>query len=102
MLCAMGIIRSADNLAREYTEEAIETLADIMRSEDNRDRLSAAKELLDRGHGKPLSATIALPISRQQAAALAAMSDEDLMAAVTGAPLPRLIKQAPKHDPLLD
>jgi len=67
MLCAMGIIRSADNLARE-----------------------------------PLSATIALPISRQQAAALAALSDDDLMAAVTGAPLPRLIEQAPKHDPLLD
>ncbi|MGC6475581.1 MAG: DUF5681 domain-containing protein [Parvibaculales bacterium] len=41
-------------LARTYTTEAIETLADIMRhAKDERVRGTAAQALLDRGWGKP-------------------------------------------------
>ena len=41
-------------LARSYTREAIETLADLMRSDnDERVRGTAAQALLDRGWGKP-------------------------------------------------
>jgi hypothetical protein len=40
-------------LARTFGPEAIETLANLMRnSEDERTRVVAAKELLDRGFGK--------------------------------------------------
>lgn len=49
--------------AQKYTAEAIETLASIMRnSEADQARIAAAKELLDRGHGKstqPIDATLA-------------------------------------------
>ena len=41
-------------LARSYTKEAIETLAELMRSsQDERVRGTAAQALLDRGWGKP-------------------------------------------------
>ena len=41
-------------LARSYTKEAIETLAELMRSShDGRVRGTAAQALLDRGWGKP-------------------------------------------------
>ena len=40
-------------LARKYTEEAIETLADVMRRGKPKDRAYAASALLDRGWGKP-------------------------------------------------
>lgn len=97
----MALLREADRLAREHTERAVSTIANIMDDELNepRDRLAAAKELLDRGHGKPLTATIALPVSRQQAALLAQMSDDELEASVVGTQLPRL---APARDPLLE
>lgn len=91
------IFRAADSLAREHTEAAIDTIAEVMNDPlaENRDRLAAARDILDRGHGKPLQATIALPSNRRQAAALAAMSDDELMAAVQGAPLPRLLPARP-------
>lgn len=39
--------------ARVYTAEALKTLASVMRaSESDAARVGAAKELLDRGHGK--------------------------------------------------
>lgn len=41
-------------LAKDYTAEAVEALASIMRaSESDAARVTAIKELLDRGHGKP-------------------------------------------------
>lgn len=41
-------------LARQYTKEAIEILADIMRTgKEDGDRCKAAGMLLDRGWGKP-------------------------------------------------
>jgi hypothetical protein len=45
-------------LAREHTESAIKTLAEIMRSKASPEaaRVSAAVALLDRGYGKPAQA----------------------------------------------
>jgi hypothetical protein len=88
----MGILRSVDSLAREYTEEAIDTTLEVMRDQgvDPGTRLKAAQTILDRGHGKPLNAVIALPVNRQHAAALAAMTDEELETIIQSTPLPRL------------
>lgn len=89
------LFRSLDAMAREHTETAVKTLADVMVDPfaENRDRIKAANDLLDRGHGKPLVATIALPANRRQAAQLAAMSDDELMAQIQSTPLPRLLEQ---------
>ncbi len=40
--------------ARAYAQLALETLVEICRKSDDRARLVAARELLDRGFGKPL------------------------------------------------
>lgn len=43
--------------AQQYTVEAMEALATIMRtSESDAAKVSAIKEILDRGHGKPAQA----------------------------------------------
>ena len=45
---------SLKELARDYTEQALETLAQIMvAGESETARVSAANALLDRGYGKP-------------------------------------------------
>ena len=110
----MTIIRRLDALARDHTERAVETITSIMDDcfAEDRDRLAAANAILDRGHGKPLVATIALPASRRAAAELAAMGDEELELLVQGTELPRLTKATRvehhqpaisfDHDPLLD
>jgi len=84
--------RNADSLAREHTEQAIDVLAEVMADPfaENRERITAANSLLDRGHGKPNQAVIAVPMDKRQQALLAAMSDDDLMQAIQGARLPRL------------
>lgn len=96
--------RPADSLAREHTERAIDTLAEVMKDPfaENRERIAAANSLLDRGHGKPLTAVISLPSNRAHQAMLAALSDEELMAQIQGTQLPRLgpiVAEVP--DPLL-
>jgi hypothetical protein len=99
------IIRSADRLAQDHTEAAIEKLAALMHNAENeRDQISAANSLLDRGHGKPAQAIISIPASKKQQALLAAMSDEDLLVAIQGTELPRMLPSAPQpeQDPLLD
>src|SRR6187549_1572790 len=41
-------------LAQQYTAEALERLADLMRNaESEQARVAAIRELLDRGHGRP-------------------------------------------------
>ena len=82
--------RSADSLARDHTETAINVLVEAMDDDETKYRIAAAREILDRGHGKPLNATISVPTSRQQAQRLAAMSDEELQAALRSTPLPQL------------
>ena len=45
--------RDIKALARKYTDEALKTLVSVMKtSESDPARVSAAKELLDRGYGK--------------------------------------------------
>jgi hypothetical protein len=81
---------SADSLARLHTREAIGTLVDVMRDKEARssDRIAAAKEVLDRGHGKATQAIISIPARHAVAARLAAMSDEALLAiAANGRPI---------------
>lgn len=48
---------SAKVLARNYTKEAIETLAQIMRNKKakDKDRIAAADSILDRAWGKPVT-----------------------------------------------
>jgi hypothetical protein len=43
--------------AREHTDRALEVLSGALGDEDPRVRVTAAKELLDRGWGKPLAMT---------------------------------------------
>lgn len=43
--------------AREHTDKALEVLVEGMADEDPRVRVTAAKEVLDRGWGKPLAMT---------------------------------------------
>lgn len=106
--------KSADAMAREHNESAISTLAQIMKDEfaKDQDRIKAASELLDRGNGKPVNATIQLPLSKAAAARLVSMTDDELLAMVESQPLPRLVHRpepieaeysvAPARDPLLD
>lgn len=84
--------RNADAQARDHTEEAINVLHDIMVDpfQEAKDRLRAAESLLERGHGKAVSAVISIPLERRQKAEMAAMTDEELMAAIRDTPLPRL------------
>ena len=84
--------RSADGLAREHTETAIATIANVMNDwcAEDRDRIAAANALLDRAHGKPVNAVIQVPMNRQIAQRLAAMSDEELENEMMAQPLPRL------------
>lgn len=67
------------DLAQEYTEEALRTLAHIMRkSEDDKARVIAADKLLDRGYGKPAqSVDITNSDGSMSAAWLAAMREVD-------------------------
>ena len=104
------VFRPLDAQARDHTERAVEVIASIMDDPmaEHRDRLKAANDILDRGHGKPLVATIALPANRAAAARLASMSDEELMNAIQSTPLPRLTQSVDRStvidngpDPLL-
>lgn len=58
--------RELRTLCQEYTEDAVATLLDIMWAGDSdAARAGAAKEILDRGHGKATQ-VISLPTGWQQ------------------------------------
>jgi hypothetical protein len=61
------VIMTVRDIAREHTEEAIETLAAIMRDEvaPAAARISACTELLNRGHGRPVDQRAMLMIGAQ-------------------------------------
>jgi hypothetical protein len=40
------------DIARQYTAEAVEALVHVLRTETGRAKVSAAKEILDRGYGR--------------------------------------------------
>lgn len=90
--------KNADALAREHAPEAIDVLHELMVDpfQEAKDRIRAAEALLDRGHGKAVSAVISVPLDRRQKAEMAAMTDEELMAAIRDTPLPRLSAPAPE------
>ena len=44
-------------LARQHTDKALDVLVAGMEDDDSRVRIAAAKELLDRGYGKPIAMT---------------------------------------------
>lgn len=98
-------MKDASSLAREWTEQAIQTLADIMQNPytEDRDRIRAGEVLLDRGNGKAITAIIALPSTtkRAQSRLLAALSDEELEELSLQQRAPVLIEQQPR-DPMLD
>lgn len=43
--------------AREHTDRALEVLVNALDDDDSRVRIAAAKELIDRGYGKPVTMT---------------------------------------------
>lgn len=50
------------DLAKAYAPEALETLAQVMRTgESESARVTAANSILDRGYGKPVQATTEIP-----------------------------------------
>jgi hypothetical protein len=83
--------KGIDELAREHAPRAIELLADTMETAvEDRDKIRAAEAILDRGYGKPSQAIIQVPASRRQAALLAGMTDEQLVAIIEQKQLPRI------------
>lgn len=82
--------RPLDAAARELAEEALVALREVMNDRDELGsaRTSAANSILDRGYGKPLSATISVPLTKQLANRLAGMDDDALMHIIEAEPLP--------------
>ena len=64
-------------LARQHTDKALEVLAAGLEDADTRVRIAAAKELLDRGYGKPL--TMTADVTKR----LDDWSDDDIDAAIS-------------------
>jgi hypothetical protein len=79
-------------LARARGAKALDVLEEVMEDPiaEDRDRVRAAEALLDRGYGKAAQAIIAVPAARRQAALLASMSDEQLVAIIEQKQLPRI------------
>ena len=63
--------------AREHTARAIDVLVEGMEDDDAKVRIAAAKEMLDRGYGKPLTMTAEVSNRIEE------MDDESLDAAIS-------------------
>jgi hypothetical protein len=81
-MARVTLLHDASALAREHTVDAINKIASLINSMDPRVALEAAKTMLDRAHGKPLSAVIVVPGNRKNQATLSAMTDAQLMEAL--------------------
>jgi hypothetical protein len=70
--------------ARELATVALDTLHDCMvnGSKEDASRVKAASVVLDRGYGKPTQAIIAIPQRNAGSAALAALTDGELLALI--------------------
>jgi len=86
--------RNADDIARDYTQEALDTIHEIMIEPlaEHRDRLRAAETLLDRGHGKAVSAVINVPAAKKLQAQLVGMTEDQLYDVIRSQPLPRMLQ----------
>ena len=75
--------RTLSELAREHTEEAVETLLEVMRDKDApaAARNGAASHILDRGWGRPQQ-TVAIE-TQEENLDLSGMNDEQLEAIET-------------------
>lgn len=102
-------VKNLNQLAREHTEAAMGTLVEIMENsmEESRDRLRAAVEILDRGHGKAAQAVVMVPADPRQARRAAALYTDaeldsiiDAEFEVRGERETRSLP-APQKDPLL-
>lgn len=95
-----------DQLARDRGERAIDVIGEIMDDPfaENKDRLAAAREMLDRGFGKPTQAVVAVPLGRLARLRAAALYSDDELAGIIDAEFEvrteREALPAPK-DPLL-
>jgi hypothetical protein len=89
---SMNDDRNIDEQARSYSSEAIKTFAEVMRDPlaENRDRLRAAENLVDRGHGKAVT-PIAVKTQGKIRDQLASLTDDELYAIVHAEPLPSLV-----------
>jgi hypothetical protein len=77
---------SIDRKARERGDAALDVIDEIMSDPfaENKDRLAAAREMLDRGHGKPQQAVVMVPLERQRRQAAALYTDAELGEIVEG------------------
>jgi hypothetical protein len=93
-----------DKAARALTDLAMRTLEEAARDEDAKwsDRISAANSILDRGYGKPVSATIQIPASKELQAQLSSMSDDDLLLVVESKFATPDMITVDQDDPLFD
>lgn len=92
--------RTADDIARDYTAEALDTIHEIMVEPlaEHRDRLRAAETLLDRGHGRAVSAVIQVPAGKRLQAQLIGMTEEQLYEVIRAQPLPRMLQHVQDAD----
>lgn len=98
--------------ARELTDKALRTMDEVMSDPwaEDKDRLKAAAEILDRGHGKATQAVIALPASQAVRDEAAKLTRTQLLEIIQRAELPRLRNEAidgefeemPARDPILE
>ena len=71
--------RLISELAKTHTEDAIQTLADIMRNGDSdSSRIAAATALLDRGWGKPSQGHVHARVSTEDGSKVRELSDREL------------------------
>ena len=76
------LIPNLEAMAREHTERAINRVQGLIDDPDPKIALAAAKEIFDRGHGKPTQAIVTIPARKEKQALLAQLSDEQLMEAI--------------------
>lgn len=78
--------------ARELSDRALATISEVMEDPfaEDKDRLKAASEILDRGHGKATQAVIAIPASQAIRDEAAKLSRQQLLEIIQRAELPRL------------
>jgi len=96
------LIPNLEAMAREHTERAINRVQGLIDDPDPKIALAAAKEIFDRGHGKPTQAIVTIPARKEVQAILSAMTDEQLMERIDAAtPVAQLDYEEAELDPLL-
>jgi hypothetical protein len=94
----------ATDLARELAEEAVDTIAEVMRDPlaEQKDRLKAADMILDRAEGKPGQAVLVVQQRQQARLAASHYTDAELASFVEGEIVRRGLPAPESTDPLLE